>query len=77
MLYTQCTRTKYEIELDDTGAIANCFQEDKNCFMQNGHEIATHTHRAPIDAKTALAAITTASKVVAGASVQTSSVISV
>lgn len=49
MALTKCTKTRYEIELNEKGEIINCFQEDKNCIAENGVEIASYNHRAPID----------------------------
>lgn len=63
MQFTQYTKKKYEIELNEKGEISSCFREDRNCFMQNGQEVARSDHRAPIDLKEVLDAINAAYKV--------------
>ncbi len=49
MALTKCTKTRYEIELNEKGEVTSCFQEDKNCILENGVEITSYNHRAPID----------------------------
>ena len=63
MSFTSCVKTRYEIEIDEKGQVTNCFREDKTCFFQDEHQIASNQHRSPIDMKTILKTLQSSSVV--------------